>query len=224
MLGRSKLATNRSAPLEAQLLHDLLARALVGGRGQRDARDAGEALGEDAQLAVLGAEVVAPLRDAVRLVDGEEGDVDLGEKRQHALLHEALGRDVEEVERAGLQLPLDGLLLGEGQRRVEEGRLDARGFERVDLILHERDQRRDDDAGAAPHEGGDLVAERLAAARRHEDQRVAAGEHRLHDGRLVQPEGVVAEHALQHRQRGAEIGGRFGFALGNRGHGSAAGR
>ena len=56
--------------------------------------------------------------------------------------------------------------------------------ERVDLILHQRDQRRHDDADARPHERGDLVAERLAAAGRHQHERVAAGRRR---GRRSRP-------------------------------------
>ena len=44
----------------------------------------------------------------------------------------------------------------------------------ADLILHERDQRRDHDREPVPKQRWQLVAERLAAAGRHHGQRVAA--------------------------------------------------
>ena len=61
-------------PLELQAGEDLAPRRRVGGGGERDARHPGEALGQQVEPQVLGAEVVPPLGDAVRLVDGEEAD------------------------------------------------------------------------------------------------------------------------------------------------------
>ena len=49
-------------------------------------------------VAVFGAKIVAPLRDAVRLVDGEEGDGQARESFQKSGQKDALGRDVEHVE------------------------------------------------------------------------------------------------------------------------------
>jgi hypothetical protein len=60
------------AVLEAEALDDVAAGGLVGGGGERHARDVREALVEDGDLEVVGAEVVAPLGDAVGLVDREE--------------------------------------------------------------------------------------------------------------------------------------------------------
>ena len=76
--------------------------------------------------------------------------------------------------------------------------------ERVDLVLHQRDQRRDDDADAVAQERGDLVAQRLAAAGRHEHERVAARHHPLDDRLLRAAEGGVPEHGAQ------ALGGRHG--------------
>ena len=53
---------------------DVLERRVVGGRRERHDGDDREARPQLGQLHVLGAEVVAPLTDAVRLVDGEERD------------------------------------------------------------------------------------------------------------------------------------------------------
>src|SRR5690606_15386508 len=51
---------------------------------------------------------------------------------------------------------------------------------------------------ARSHESGDLVAERLAAARRHEHDRVAPADDLLDDLRLLAAELGVAEDAMQH--------------------------
>ena len=74
MLGRSKLATKCLASRRLQPLRDLRVRLLGGGGRQRDPGDLGPALVQHRQLQVVGPEVVPPLRHAVRLVDGEQGD------------------------------------------------------------------------------------------------------------------------------------------------------
>ena len=95
-----------------QPLDDLFARQLVGGRGQRDARHVGKALGDDRQRDIFGAEVMAPLRDAMRLVDREQRDLGSRQQRQAARRHQPLRRHIEQVEIARDQAPLDlgGLL------------------------------------------------------------------------------------------------------------------
>ncbi len=57
-----------------------------------------------AELQVLGPEVVAPLRDAVGLVDGEQRQRRAVEQTEHPLGHQPLRRDVEQVELAGEQV------------------------------------------------------------------------------------------------------------------------
>src|SRR3970282_2597541 len=68
-----------------------------------------------------------------------------------------------------------------------------------------RDERRDDEPGPLADERGDLIAERLAAAGRHEHERVAAGERGVDDGFLEAAEFGVAEDVAQ-ELRGA-VGG-----------------
>ena len=204
MLGRSKLAMKRLALLEPELGDDLFARALVGGGRQRDAGDAREPLGQHLELTVFGPEVVSPLGDAVRLVDGEQRQLRAREQRQGPLLQQPLGRNVEEIEAARGDARFERRLLAIVERRIEERRLDAGLRQRLDLILHQRDQRRDDDAGAGPDEGGDLIAKRLAAARRHQGEHVAAGDHGGDDVRLVRAELPKTEHVGQHLLRAIE--------------------
>ena len=58
-----------------------------------------------------------------------------------------------------------------------------------------------DHADAVADQRRDLVAQRLAAAGRHEHQRVAAADHVLDDLLLVAAERVVAEDPAQHLRR-----------------------
>ena len=55
---------------------------------------------------------------------------------------------------------------------------DAPCPEAIDLVFHQGDERRDDDAHAFAGEGRNLIGERLSAARGHQRQRVAP----FHDG------------------------------------------
>jgi hypothetical protein len=65
------------------------------------------------------------------------------------------------------------------------------------LVAHERDERRDDHGQVVAGEGGQLVAEALAAARRHDHQRVARVERGLHRLALPRAEARQPEQAEQ---------------------------
>src|SRR3712207_2067246 len=78
-------------------------------------------------------------------------------------------------------------------RAVDEGGGQPPRPQRVHLILHQRDERRDDDRHAPAHQRRKLKAERLAAARRHDDDRVVAAEDGLDDLALPLAEALEAE-------------------------------
>ena len=61
--------------------------------------DVAERLAGARQVAVFGPEVVAPLRDAMRLVDGEAPDAGARAARRSALHQQALGRDEQQAQR-----------------------------------------------------------------------------------------------------------------------------
>ena len=68
----------------------------------------------------------------------------------------------------------DGARLGRAERRVQPRGGDAQPLQVVDLVLHQRDERRDDQRDALEQERGELVAQRLAGAGREHRQRRAA--------------------------------------------------
>ena len=188
-------------PLQPQRANDVLARAGVGGGGDGDARHAGEDLGEAAEGAIVGAEIVAPLADAVGLVDRDEAERQLGQTVHHGAGRQALGRDVEQVQFPGSRRAPDGRAVVEGDAGVEPRRAHALLLQRLDLVGHQGDQRRDHQAKAGAQDGGNLVAHRLAAAGGQHRQHVAAGEDLRHDRGLQAPEVGVAPDPLQRRPR-----------------------
>ena len=208
MFGRSKAADENPRVPEPETLGDLAPGRRVRGGGECDAGCIGVAFVQHRELEVLGPEVVAPLRDAVRFVDGEEGDADRVQQREGALTHQAFRRDVEEIERSRAGVGLDCPDLGEGERRVQVRGTHSRLQQGVHLVLHQRDQRRDDDRDAVAQQGGNLVAQGLSAAGGHDHQGVAAAGHVIDDRFLLAPKRVVSEHAFEDLVRRAVHGSR----------------
>ena len=156
-----------------------------------------------AEGAVVGAEVMSPGADAVGFVDGDERGLAAGEHLGEAGDAEALGRDEEEVEGA-VEVVAAGLA-GVVSRKagVDAADAEAVGGELGGLVVHERDERRDDQRGAPASDGGKLVAEGLAGAGGHDQENVAAVGGGAADGFLVGAEGGEAEGVLE---QGGEVG------------------
>ena len=128
------------------------------------------------QPEVVRPEVVAPLGDAVRLVDHEEADPRLADALEEPGRGEPLGRDVEQPRAPGHRAVDRRAVRRRVLLRVDERDLAGRdALERLHLVLHQRDERRDHQREVGPHQRGQLVAERLARARRHDDEHVAPG-------------------------------------------------
>ena len=200
-VGAVEAGDERAALAEIEPLDDLTPGRRVGGGGQRQARHGGKALVQHLELEIVGPEIVAPLRDAVRLVDREQREPAAAEQVQEPGRLQPLGRHVDEVQLAVAHRPLDRGGAAEIEGRVEHGGTDAELGQGRDLILHQRDQRRDDDGEAVQAQGGNLIAERLAAAGRHQDQPVAACQH-VPDHLLLQAaEGRIAPDGAQHVER-----------------------
>ena len=99
-------------------------------------------------------------------------------------------------------------LLVRAQRAVVAGGGHAVSRQRVDLILHQRDERRDHDGETRPDERRGLEAQRLAAAGREHDDRIAAGEDGVHRLALQRAERRVAPVTRE------DVGEIFGLSCG----------
>jgi hypothetical protein len=111
-------------------------------------------------------------------------------------LSQAFGRDINETQFAAPDPLEDGAVLRRIVRRVQ-ARRDAVGAELRHLIAHQRDQRRHDDGEPIADERGKLIAERFAAAGRHDGKHIAAVEDGRDDFGLTGPECVKAEDRLK---------------------------
>ena len=182
--------------------HDLFAGLAIRRRGKGRQRHVKRA----AQLAdaqVIGAEIMAPLADAMRLVHGDQRHADAPQHAQRRPRSQPFGRDIQQLEPPGLQrIPhFGGLFLGiaRGQRPGLYPGL----AQRAHLVAHQRDQRRNHQRHPVAHQRGQLETQRLAATRGHDRQHVVAARHGIDDILLTGPKAVEPENITQNRGSGA---------------------
>ena len=153
---------------------------------------------EDAEVEILRPEVVAPLRYAVRFIDGDERQLHRPKELQAARGEEPLGRNIQKVERPPPRVALHPCRLGRAERRVQVRRPHPELAQRRHLILHERDERDDHhQPHPRPQERRQLVTQRLARAGRHEHKGIAAVGDVLDDCLLLVAERVIAVDRTQ---------------------------
>ena len=159
---RQALAVERAAvgaQRRAELVGDVGDHAVVrGGGGAEHGHVGGQRLEHAHDAPVVRTEVVAPVADAVRLVDHQQADRardDAEHLVAEALVREPLGRDQQQVDLVVGQALHDRLELV-GVRRVDRlgAHADARGH--LDLVAHQREQGRHEQRGA-----GALLAQQL---------------------------------------------------------------
>src|SRR6266404_2112094 len=182
---------------QTELLDDVAANAFRGAGGEGCDGAVGKNLAQATKLAVLRAEFMAPLGNAMGFVDGEKGNGEALQPVHRVAKGDALRRQIEKLVFAGGGLLEDvGALVREGGG-IQAGGGNAHLEELRDLVLHQGDERGDHDGGAGVEHGGKLVAERFASAGRHDDAGVAACGEAADDGFLAGAEGFVAPVAVQ---------------------------
>ena len=207
-----------------QLGCDVVGDALIGGgRGGQNGGPGGQVVEESPQPAVIGAEVVPPIRDAMGFIAHERERSSLHrveDTTTEAGIGQAFRCDQEEVDGVLGDPGLDGVPC------VEVGRVDGLGDESeasgcLDLIAHEGQQGRDHDRGAPTsipqHSGCGEVDRRLAEpGAGDEEGSLSTGNDSIDGGQLLGPGGgsltgqrldVVVELACDLGRGGS---GRFG--------------
>ncbi len=181
-----------------------------GGGGQRDGERIPQLLARVGDVEVVGAEVVTPLGDAVSLVHGEQTQSQGLKRAEEGHIAEAFGRDVNESVFPLREESQALLLFGDGNRTVDECRGNPSAVERIHLIFHQCDKRRDDEGEAVEMQRGELVDERLARARGHDGKGVLFVEETRDRLLLSRAEGVEAEVGVE---GGGEGRGRVGCCV-----------
>ena len=184
---------------EAELVHDVL-RHLRRSRGREGDHRHVHQFAQRADFQIIRAEIIAPLRDAVRLVhddvaEGQDLQVRLEQRRA-----QALRRDVQELEIPVGSVVERSVHLPPVHAGVDGQGADAPGGEVLHLVFHQGDQRRDHERKPFLHQGGHLEAHRFAPARGQDGQHVATLGRRRNDLFLHRPEGFVAPILLQYLQ------------------------
>ncbi len=192
-----------AAELMADVLHHLGRR---GGR-ERQNRRVAEDRQSLPQRQVGRAKVMSPLGDAVRLVDHEDGDLVAAQRLQELRLGEALRGDEDEIPLLLLN-PLQHLgLLARGQRAVDLNGVQPDFLQLVHLVLHERDERRDDHGRSRQLRAGKLIAERFAGAGGHDGQGVLARQDRADDLLLPLAKRLESKGSAQSAPESRELNG-----------------
>ena len=196
--------------LQPQLRDDIAPHAFGGGRREGVERHAGKILAQPSELAILRAEIMAPLADAVRFVDRDERQVRLLQhppQRQAPLADDPLGRHVQQPAPPLAHAREHLVALVRQQRAVQERRRDPVDAQAVDLILHQRDERRHDEAEPVGRDRRRLEAQRLAATGREHDDAVARLQNRVHRLALERTEFRKAPDAVERvREQAISVG------------------
>ena len=82
----------------------------------------------------------------MRLVDREKGDGTLPQQRHEIIHQQPLRGHIDQIELARAHPAFRSLDVDGGHARMNRGRPDAKLHEGVDLVLHQRDQGRNDDS------------------------------------------------------------------------------
>ena len=116
------------------------------------------------ETAIFRSELVAPCRDAMRLIDGNERDHGLRYAGQKFRLNNTFRRDVEYFDRSGSNFRLNAPSFGIVESATEVGCPDTRLHKTVNLILHQSNQRRDYKNHPLSQDCRKLITERFSSA------------------------------------------------------------
>src|ERR1019366_827095 len=120
-----------------ELMDDVVPHTLRGARSERGNGAVGKMDPQAAQLAVFRAELVAPLRDAVRFVNGEERDRHALQPVERVRARQALRRKIQEAVLARARFAYHLSLLARRERTVQQSRWNSHLPKLGHLILHQ---------------------------------------------------------------------------------------
>ena len=134
----------------------------------------------------------------MRLVDHDPLELRRLDRLRGSCVGEPLGRQVQELEPAVGRVVERAVVVLRVAQPVDCRHLARRDpLERADLVLHQCDERADDEGQTVGSQGGQLVTERLPGSRGHDTEHIAAGERGLDGLPLSRTESAVAEAAEQ---------------------------
>ena len=183
---------------DAQVFLDVVLDFRRRRRRQRDDRELTNTLDDGLQAPVFRTEVMPPFGDAVGFVDGEETQPDGAQEIGVLFLVQGFRSNVQKLGSArghGL-LDMEHLVLAQGAvQEMRDVRVVGVAPDGVHLVLHQGDERADDNGRALLEQGRKLVAQGLATPGGHDDEDVAPFHQARHDFLLLPLELVEAEES-----------------------------
>ena len=149
--------------------------------GQRHDRSFRSYLPKLSNAEIRRAEIIAPLRDAMRFVNHNQTNRQMTELLKEPVIPEAFrGKIQKTASIVGKAFPSHTDFTGR-HRRMKEHCLDTPGTQVVHLILHKRNQRRNHNSKAAKDKPRHLKRNGFSASGRHKAKGVVAVKHRPHN-------------------------------------------
>ena len=146
----------------AEIFLDVVLHLQRGRGGQRYHREISYLRYHGSDLAVFGAEIVAPFRDAMGLVDSEKRYVDRFQELDVLLLAQRFGRYIKQLGASLAHIGAHLLGIALRQRRIQKVGYAVAVYisaDRIHLILHQRDQRRDYYRRSFEHQRRQLITQ-----------------------------------------------------------------
>ena len=138
-----------------------------------------------------------PLTHAVGFIDREERELRIVKQAMSRIGQQTFRCHIEQFQFASAGLLSNLVFFGARQRAIQKCSTDSASDQRVDLIFHQRDQRRHDDRQPLTAKRGCLKTERLSGSRWKHGQRILVLHHRHHGGQLSRPKTVKAPVLLE---------------------------
>ena len=134
-----------------------------------------------------------PLRNAVRLIHYDQRNLPFGEHLREARHAQPLRRDEQELQLASQIVAANLPRVHAAAPGMNALHGTPEEFKLGDLIFHQSNQGADHQRRSAARNGRQLIAQRLARPRGHDQQHVAPVDHRLANCFLIGQESVETE-------------------------------
>ena len=140
---------------------------------------------------------MSPHGDTVRFVNREKRNTAFLEHVHKVSLHGTLRGDIENPDFSSNCRGFNRALAVVGKRRVQHGDIHALRKQCINLILHQSNQRGDDNGHAGKHQSRKLITQRFAASGGHNRQNIMSRHYRLDDCFLIRTKCLEMEIPLQ---------------------------
>ena len=132
------------------------------------------------QSKIIGPKIVSPHRETMRFIHRKQRDFDSGQCSHKCRAPKPFRCDINQFIASFLHAPHHLALAVQRERRIDQCRRNSLFSQAINLILHQRDQRRNNDCHPLQQHRRKLKTQRFSPTRRHYRQHIFPIEDRLH--------------------------------------------